>query len=138
MNGFIIYKVFWSNLKIKSIFPEQSAHKWTVNCQISLQRKIGHDPQVRMWNYFISKHHGKSNGSENLIFVYLLDKAGKPKRKGDQTPDKAATPVPSSAGVVDENGPGNQAISNVLSGEDIESLAVSIEELQKVSGILFN
>jgi hypothetical protein len=64
---------------------------------------------------------------------YSSDKAGKPKRKGEQTPDKVATPVPSSAGVVDENAPGNQTITNVLSGEDIDSLAVSIEELQKVS-----
>ena len=69
------------------------------------------------------------------IWGILLDKAGKPKKKGDQTPDKVATPVPSSVGVVDENGQTNQAVTNVLSGEDIDSLAVNIEELQKVWGI---
>ena len=65
------------------------------------------------------------------LFI-LLDKAGKPKRRGDQTPEKVAMPVPSSAGVVDENGQTNQTVTNVLSGEDIDSLAVNIEELQKV------
>ena len=68
-----------------------------------------------------------------MVYYNFLDKAGKPKKKGDQTPDKVATPVPSSVGVADENGPGNQTITNILSGEDIDSLAVSIEELQKVS-----
>ena len=70
--------------------------------------------------------------------VYLLDKTGKPKRKGDQTPDKVATPVPSSAGVVDDSGQGNQPITNVLSGEDIDSLAVNMEELQKVSDVFLS
>ncbi|XP_028402373.1 MYCBP-associated protein-like [Dendronephthya gigantea] len=59
------------------------------------------------------------------------DKSVKAKKKGDQTPEKVPTPVPSSAGVADEAGQGNQAINNVLSGEDIDSLAVNIEELQK-------
>ena len=63
---------------------------------------------------------------------------GKQKRKGDQTPDKAATPVPSSAGVTDENGHVNQIITNVLSGEDIDSLAVNIDELQKVFNGFFS
>ena len=69
--------------------------------------------------------------AKTSLFI-LLDKAGKPKRRGDQTPEKVATPVPSSAGVLDENGQTNQTVTNVLSGEDIDSLAVNIEELQKV------
>ena len=75
--------------------------------------------------------------AKTILFI-LLDKAGKPKRRGDQTPEKAATPVPSSAGVLDENGQTNQTVTNVLSGEDIDSLAVNIEELQKVWEILLS
>lgn len=67
----------------------------------------------------------------------MLDKPGKQKKKDDQTPDKAATPVPSSAGVADDAGHPNTIITNVLSGEDIDSLAVNIEELQKVFPVLF-
>ena len=71
------------------------------------------------------------------MILHFVDKSAKPKKRGDQTPEKAATPVPSSAGLADERGQGNQAINNVLSGEDIDSLAVNIEELQKVSFISF-
>ncbi|XP_046857435.1 MYCBP-associated protein-like [Xenia sp. Carnegie-2017] len=56
------------------------------------------------------------------------DKVVRSKKKGDQTPDKITTPVPLSM-VEDLNC--NEALNNVLSGEDIESLAVNMTELLK-------
>ena len=63
------------------------------------------------------------------LYVHT-DKPAKPKRRGDQTPEKSVTPEPSIQGVSDES---NQIIGGVLSREDVESLAVNFDELQKVA-----
>ena len=61
----------------------------------------------------------------------LLDKT-KPKRRGDVTPEKSMTPVPSVVGVSDE-GQSNQPVASVLSKEDIQSLAINVDDLKKVN-----
>ena len=74
-----------------------------------------------------------------VIFVLVVDKStatGKSKKR-DGTPDKLSSPVGSAVLInQDETYPG-PPVGKVISGEDIDSLAINVTELEKVNSIIF-
>ena len=70
-----------------------------------------------------------------VTFVLVVDKStatGKSKKR-DGTPDKLSSPVGSAVLInQDENYPG-PPVGKVISGEDIDSLAINVTELEKVN-----
>lgn len=62
----------------------------------------------------------------------VLDKSAKTKKRDGGTPDKMGSPVGSAVHIQDEvcTGP---FVGKVISGDDIDSLAINLDELKKVS-----
>ena len=63
--------------------------------------------------------------------VCVPDKSAKSKKRDGGTPDKMSSPVGSAVHIQDEicTGP---SIGKVISGDDIDSLAINVDELKKV------
>lgn len=73
------------------------------------------------------------------MFVLVVDKStttSKSKKIPGGTPDKMSSPVGSAVLIPDEPYPG-PPVGKVISGEDIDSLAINVEELKKVNSIVF-
>lgn len=65
------------------------------------------------------------------LFICVLDKSAKSKKRDGGTPDKMSSPVGSAVHIPDElcTGP---SVGKVISGDDIDSLAINVDELKKV------
>ena len=59
------------------------------------------------------------------------DKSAKTKKRDGGTPDKMSSPIGSAVHIPDElcTGP---SVGKVISGDDIDSLAINVDELKKV------
>lgn len=66
------------------------------------------------------------------LSVFVLDKSAKSKKRDGGTPDKMSSPIGSAVHIPDElcTGP---SVGKVISGDDIDSLAINVEELKKVN-----
>lgn len=66
------------------------------------------------------------------LSVCVLDKSAKSKKRDGGTPDKMSSPIGSAVHIPDElcTGP---SVGKVISGDDIDSLAINVEELKKVN-----
>ena len=64
--------------------------------------------------------------------LHVLDKSAKSKKRDGGTPDKMSSPVGSAVHIPDElcTGP---SVGKVITGDDIDSLAINVDELKKVS-----
>ena len=62
----------------------------------------------------------------------VIDKSAKSKKRDGGTPDKMSSPVGSTMHIPDElcTGP---SIGKVITGDDIDCLAINVDELKKVS-----
>ena len=72
------------------------------------------------------------------MLLYVADKSAtsKSRKRDGGTPDKLSSPVGSAVHIPDEicTGP---PVGKVISGEDIDSLAINVEELKKVNIKIF-
>ena len=66
-----------------------------------------------------------------LCTLYVPDKSAKSKKRDGGTPDKMSSPVGSAVHIPDElcTGP---SVGKVITGDDIDSLAINLDELKKV------
>ena len=69
--------------------------------------------------------------------IFFLDKSAKTKKRDGGTPDKMSSPIGSAVHIPDElcTGP---SVGKVISGDDIDSLAINVDELKKVSYMNIN
>ena len=67
-----------------------------------------------------------------LCTPVFIDKSAKSKKRDGGTPDKMSSPVGSAVHIPDELciGP---SVGKVITGDDIDSLAINVDELKKVS-----
>ena len=66
------------------------------------------------------------------VYTCVTDKSAKSKKRDGGTPDKMSSPVGSAVHIQDElcTGP---PVGKVITGDDIDSLAINVDELKKVS-----
>ena len=65
------------------------------------------------------------------VHLHVPDKSAKSKKRDGGTPDKMSSPVGSAVHMPDElcTGP---SVGKVITGDDIDSLAINLDELKKV------